>query len=260
MTLRLTRLPPPLLLGFASIFGGLVLWSAVVYSGLLSSKLVPSPFELLAQAISLLSGGYVSTSLYAHVAASLARTLVGFTIAVLVGVPLGLLIGRMRTLEALFFPWFAFLRPIPAIAFVPLVILWFGIGEFSKIAVIFFSSFLYITVNTMAAVKGVPEQLLRAGSSLGAKRRKLFLYVIFPAALPQILSGIRIGSAISWTLVVAAELVAAQVGLGYMIMDAATFFRVKDVYVGLIAIGIIGFLLETTIAFVEQKVVHWHGK
>jgi NitT/TauT family transport system permease protein len=84
--------------------------------------------------------------------------------------------------------------------------------------------------------------------------------VILPAALPQILTGIRIGSAVSWTLVVAAELVAAQVGLGYMIMDAATFFRVKDVYVGLIAIGIVGFLLESTIAFFEQRVVHWHGK
>lgn len=256
----MTRLPAPLLLGLASIFGGLAVWTAIVHSGMLSSRLVPSPFDLLEQAVSLLSGGYVGTPLYAHVAASLARTLVGFTIAVLLGVPLGLLIGRVKTLEAVFFPWFAFLRPIPAIAFVPLVILWFGIGEFSKISVIFFTSFLYITVQTIAAVKGVPEQLLRAGSSLGAKQRKLFLYVILPAALPQILTGIRIGSAVSWTLVVAAELVAAQVGLGYMIMDAATFFRVKDVYVGLIAIGIIGFLLESTIAFVEQKVVHWHGK
>ena len=259
--MRLARLPSPLLLGFASVFGGLVVWAAIVQSGILSSKLVPSPFELLAQAFSLLSGGgYVGTSLYAHIGASLARTLVGFTLAVLLGVPLGLLIGRVKVLEALFFPWFAFLRPIPAIAFVPLVILWFGIGEFAKISVIFFSSFLYMTVHTIAAVKGVPEQLLRAGSSLGAKRRKLFLYVIFPAALPQILTGIRIGSAVSWTLVVAAELVAAQVGLGYMIMDAATFFRVKDVYVGLIAIGIVGFLLESTIAFFEQRVVHWHGK
>ena len=258
--MHLAKLPPSLLLGLASIFGGLVLWTAVVQTGILSSRFVPSPFDLLEQAVSLMSSGYVGNSLYSHVGASLARTLVGFSIAVLVGVPLGLLIGRVKTLESLFFPWFAFLRPIPAIAFVPLVILWFGIGEFSKISVIFFTSFLYITVNTIAAVKGVPEQLLRAGNSLGAQNRKLFMYVILPAALPQILNGIRIGSAVSWTLVVAAELIAAQVGLGYMIMDAATFFRVKDVYVGLIAIGIIGFLLESTIAFVEHKVVHWHGK
>ena len=110
------------------------------------------------------------------------------------------------------------------------------------------------------AVKGIPQRLLRAGDSLGANNRKLFMYVIFPAALPQIMAGIRIGSAISWTLVVAAELVAAQAGLGYMIMDAATFFRVPDVYIGLITIGIIGFLLEGAIALIERRVVHWHGK
>ncbi len=188
------------------------------------------------------------------------RTLVGFSAAVICGIPVGLLIGRVKLLEAASAPWFAFLRPIPAIAFVPLVILWFGIGEFSKISVIFFASFLYITVCTVAGVKSVPVQLLRAGYSLGALDRKSFLYVVLPAALPQIMTGVRIGSAISWTLVVAAELVAAQKGLGYMIMDASTFFRVKDVYVGLIVIGIIGFLLEGTIGLVEDRVVHWRGK
>jgi NitT/TauT family transport system permease protein len=166
----------------------------------------------------------------------------------------------VKLLEAAFAPWFAFLRPIPAIAFVPLVILWFGIGEFSKISVIFLSSFLYITVSTIAGVKSVPVQVLRAGYSLGALDRRSFLYVVLPAALPQIMVGIRLGSAISWTLVVAAELVAAQQGLGYMIMDASTFFRVKDVYVGLIVIGLIGFLLEAIIAGVERRLVHWSGK
>jgi NitT/TauT family transport system permease protein len=180
--------------------------------------------------------------------------------SVLGGLVLWTLIGRVRMLEAAFVPWFAFLRPIPAIAFVPLVILWFGIGEFSKISVIFFSSFLYITVSTIAGVKSVPLQILRAGYSLGASDRKSFLYVVLPAALPQIMVGLRLGSAISWTLVVAAELVAAQRGLGYMIMDASTFFRVKDVYVGLIVIGVIGFLLESSIAFVEGRLVHWRGK
>jgi len=208
----------------------------------------------------LISHGYVGVPLYDHIAASLIRTLIGFFAAAIVGIPFGLLIGRVRILEAAFVPWFAFLRPIPAIAFVPLVILWFGIGEFSKISVIFFSSFLYITVSTIAGVKSVPLQILRAGYSLGASDRKSFLYVVLPAALPQIMVGLRLGSAISWTLVVAAELVAAQRGLGYMIMDASTFFRVKDVYVGLIVIGIIGFLLESSIAFVEGRLVHWRGK
>jgi NitT/TauT family transport system permease protein len=251
---------PAVLAACASVFGGLALWTLVVHGGLVSGRFTPTPLEIVREFGALIYQGYVGVPLYQHIGASLVRTLIGFSAAVVVGIPFGLLIGRVKLLEAAFAPWFAFLRPIPAIAFVPLVILWFGIGEFSKISVIFFSSFLYITVATMAGVKSVPVQLLRAGYSLGALDRKSFLYVVLPAALPQIMVGIRLGSAISWTLVVAAELVAAQRGLGYMIMDASTFFRVKDVYVGLIVIGIIGFLLESTIAVVERRLVHWSGK
>jgi ABC-type nitrate/sulfonate/bicarbonate transport system permease component len=254
------RAPPPILAGCASVLGGLAVWTLIVRSGLISTRFTPTPLEILREFVSLVHQGYVGIPFHDHIAASLIRTLIGFSLATLAGIPFGLLIGRVRMLEAAFVPWFAFLRPIPAIAFVPLVILWFGIGEFSKISVIFFSSFLYITVATIAGVKSVPVQVLRAGYSLGALHRKAFLYVVLPAALPQIMVGVRLGSAISWTLVVAAELVAAQRGLGYMIMDASTFFRVKDVYVGLIVIGIIGFLLESIIALVERRLVHWSGK
>lgn len=254
------RAPPAMLAAFASVAGGLIVWTLIVRSGLVSARFTPTPLEIVREFALLIYQGYVGVPLYEHISSSLIRTLIGFSLATIVGIPFGLLIGRVKLLEAAFTPWFAFLRPIPAIAFVPLVILWFGIGEFSKISVIFFSSFLYITVSTIAGVKSVPVQLLRAGYSLGALDRKSFLYVVLPAALPQIMVGIRLGSAISWTLVVAAELVAAQKGLGYMIMDASTFFRVKDVYVGLIVIGLIGFLLETTIAAVEKRLVHWSGK
>jgi len=254
------RAPPAMLAAFASVAGGLIVWTLIVRSGLVSARFTPTPLEIVREFASLIYQGYVGVPLYEHISSSLIRTLIGFSLATIVGIPFGLLIGRVKLLEAAFTPWFAFLRPIPAIAFVPLVILWFGIGEFSKISVIFFSSFLYITVSTIAGVKSVPVQLLRAGYSLGALDRKSFLYVVLPAALPQIMVGIRLASAISWTLVVAAELVAAQKGLGYMIMDASTFFRVKDVYVGLIVIGLIGFLLETTIAAVEKRLVHWSGK
>jgi ABC-type nitrate/sulfonate/bicarbonate transport system permease component len=254
------RLSPAIPIALGSVLAGLAIWTAIVHSGLVSTRFTPTPLEILREFGTLMSQGYVGTPLYEHIGASLFRTLVGFSAAVICGIPAGLLIGRVKILETAAAPWFAFLRPIPAIAFVPLVILWFGIGEFSKISVIFFSSFLYITVCTVAGVKSVPEQLLRAGYSLGALDRKSFFYIVLPAALPQIMTGVRIGSAISWTLVVAAELVAAQKGLGYMIMDASTFFRVKDVYVGLIVIGVIGFLLEGMIGLVESRVVHWRGK
>lgn len=247
-------------IGASSILFGLVLWTVVTESGLVSTRFLASPWQILLRFWTLLDRGYVGTPLYVHVGASLYRTLLGFTLAVVSGITLGLLIGHITPVGAAFFPWFAFLRPIPAIAFVPLVILWFGIGEFSKISLIFLSAFLYITLNTVAGVKNVQLQLLRAAYSLGASSRQIFFHVIFPAALPQILTGVRIGSALSWALVVAAELVAAQAGLGYMIMDASTFFRVTDVYVGVIIIGLIGLVLESTLSFIEHRVVHWRGK
>src|SRR5438046_1024049 len=139
------------------------------------------------------------------------------------------------------------------------LVLWTLIVRSGLVSTRFTPSCLDITVSTIARVKSVPVQILRAGYSLGASDRKSFLYVVLPAALPQIMVGLRLASAISWTLVVAAELIAAQRGLGYMIMDASTFFRVKDVYVGLIVIGIIGFLLESSIASGEGRLVHWRG-
>jgi NitT/TauT family transport system permease protein len=151
------------------------------------------------------------------------------------------------------------LRPMPAIAFIPLVILWFGIGEFSKVLLIFFTSFLYITLNAAAGVKGVGVDLIRAARSLGVGERQLFFYVILPGAMPHIFTGLKVGAAVSWAVVVAAELVAAQRGLGYMIMDGATFFRIPEVYVGILLIGAIGFGIERALAAVERRLLHWAG-
>jgi ABC-type nitrate/sulfonate/bicarbonate transport system permease component len=247
------RLSPTMLITFGSIVAGLIIWTATVHSGLVSTRFTPSPFDILREFGILMREGYVGTPLYEHIGASLIRTVIGFSAAVICGIPVGLLIGRVKTLEAASAPWFAFLRPIPAIAFVPLVILWFGIGEFFED----FRHFLFV-FSLHHRLHSSRSEI--STSSLGALDHKSFFYVVLPAALPQIMTGVRIGSALSWTLVVAAELVAAQKGLGYMIMDASTFFRVKDVYVGLIMIGIIGFLLEGTIALVEGRVVHWRGK
>src|SRR5262249_1161005 len=154
------------------------------------------------------------------------RTLIGFFLAVVVGVPLGLLIGYNWIAAAALTPIFSFARPIPAISFIPLVILFFGIGEFPKILLIFVTSMLYIILNTSARVRSVPQGLIRVGLNLGLTRVQLFRAVILPASLPQVMTGVRVATAVSWALVVAAELVAAQEGLGYMVMDAATFFRV----------------------------------
>jgi NitT/TauT family transport system permease protein len=174
--------------------------------------------------------------------------------------PIGLAIGYSPLLYALVSPFLAVLRPIPVIAYIPLAILWFGIGEFSKILLIAITSFLYMTVNTAAGVKAVPEDVIRAALSLGASRLQLFLLVILPESLPYIFAGIRVGAAVSWAVVVSAELIAAQQGLGYLIMDAATFFRIPAVYVGIALIGVIGFVIDRLISFAERRLVHWSAR
>jgi ABC-type nitrate/sulfonate/bicarbonate transport system permease component len=143
---------------------------------------------------------------------------------------------------------------------VPLFIFYFGIGELSKVALIFMTGFLYLTVSAAAGVKAVPEDLVLASRSLGLTRRQIFFHVIIPASAGPILTGMRIAMTLSWTLVVAAELIAAQVGLGYMIMDATTFYRIPIVFIGVITIGLIGLLLESGLLILERRLLHWRGK
>ncbi len=247
------------LLSLGAVAAFLGVWSFVTDGGLVSTKFLPSPRQILEEFFVLVREGYVGTPLHRHLLASLGRTFVGFACATLLAIPTGLAIGYSPTLYSLLSPFLAMLRPVPAISFIPLVILWFGIGEFSKILVIFLSSFLYITLNAAAGVKAVPIDLIRSARSLGVNERQLFFHVIFPESLPYVIIGVKVGAAVSWTVVVAAELVAAQQGLGYMIMDGATFFRIPDVYVGILLIGLIGFCIERVITGIERRIVHWSG-
>jgi len=166
-----------------------------------------SPGRLAARLVTLWQRGYQNVPFLDEIGASLLRTLAGFLAAALLGVPLGLFMGMSKGARWLLSPVLALLRPIPAIAFIPLFIIWFGIGEFSKILVIFLSSFLYITIATEAAVYAIPLGWQRVALNMGASRNALFRRVIFPASLPGIMTGLRIGLALSWALVVAAELI-----------------------------------------------------
>lgn len=168
--------------------------------------------------------------------------------------------GLNPYVRAVLSPLFNLLRPVPAIALIPVMVLWFGIGETSKIFVIFLASFLYVVLNTSSGVATIPEGLIRAAINLGANRAQLFRFVIFPAAMPSIMAGLKTGLAVSWAVVVAAELIAAQKGLGYMIEDAATFYRITDVYVGVILIGVIGLFMGMSLEAIERRAMHWAGK
>lgn len=239
----------------------LILWEVLTdVTHTISTKFLTSPVGIAEEFVTLLRTGYVGTPLWLNFAASLGRTFTGFVLSAIVAIPIGLWMGLNPYVRAVLAPLFNLLRPVPAIALIPLMILWFGIGETSKILVIFLASFLYVVLNTTAGVATVPEGLIRAAINLGASRAQLFRYVIFPAALPSIMTGLKTGLAVSWAVVVAAELIAAQRGLGYMIEDAATFYRIKDVYVGVILIGVIGLLMNASLEAIERRALHWAGK
>lgn len=238
----------------------LIVWTVATTVFGVSPKVLPSPGRLMEHAEVMITQGYSGYPLYVHIAWSLFRAMSGFLLGVALAIPVGLFMGYSPVFSAILQPILGFYRPIPPIAFIPLMIMWFGIGELSKILLIFAASFNYTVLSSAAGMRSVPLQLVRAGINLGLTRRQLFVSVMLPAAMPSILTGVKTSAAISWAILVAAELLAAQAGLGFIIMDAGTFFRISDVFVGIVIVGAIGLLIELLISRVERRLLHWEGK
>lgn len=241
----------------------LCFWQFVVAPGLLPgvpTRYVGSPLGAWHSFIQLSHDGYQYTSLWGEISASLVRILLGFAIGAGAAMPVGLLMGMYDPIGKLVGPVLGFLRPIPALAFIPVVVIWFGIGQTGRITVIAITAFLYTVLGVNAGVRDVPKSYLQAAANFRIPRIRTLRSVVFPAALPQIMTGLRTGMAISWAVVVAAELIAAQQGLGYMIENASTFFQVNVVYVGIALIGVIGVLMEVAFAFLSRRILHWVGK
>ena len=247
-------------LSWITWLGLLLLWSLVTGFGLVDAVVLPSPATMWATLSDFIANGYADKPASTHILASVYRTFVGLISGIFLGVPVGLVIGYYRTANAMLGPLFSFIRPVPPIAFIPLVILYFGIGEFPKILLIGMAAFWYIVLNTSNGVRSVPVDLIRAAQILGVRQHQLVLRVIFPAALPYVMTGVKTATALSWACVVAAELVAALAGLGYMIMDAATFFRIPFVYLGIFLVGVIGLMLEILTNVLERRLLHWLGR
>lgn len=248
------------LISIGAMGTALGIWLIASFTGQLDPNKFPPVQALWSSMSELLSRGYSGSSFLQHVGVSVGRALAGFGLAVLIGVPVGIGLGASRSFNALVGPFLTFMRPIPPIALIPLFTFYFGIGETSKIALIFLTSFLYMTVSAASGVKSVPEDLILASRSLGLNSRQIFFNVIIPAASAQILTGMRIAMTLAWALVVAAELIAAQVGLGFMIMDATTFYRIPIVFIGILTIGLIGLLLESVQLLIESRLLHWRGR
>ena len=219
------------------------------------SAIFPSPGAVVSGTLELLRDG----SLWRHIGASLMRVGLGFGLAVSVAVPLGLWMGWVRGAYRTLNPIFQILRPISPIAWIPIAILWFGVGDASPIYLIFISSVFPMIVQTVVGVHTIERRYLRAAENFGVSRRMLFTRVVIPAVLPQILVGMRIGLGVAWLVVVAAEMIALRSGLGYMIMDSRNAGNRYDLVVaGMIIIGLIGLSLDGFMRMLEgNRWVRW---
>ena len=238
----------------------LLSWWAVTYLGLIEPLFLPSPQAVIQRGWLILNQGYMGSSLWQHLDASLQRIGLALLAAVLVAIPLGIAIGRNRIAQGIFDPLIEFYRPIPPLAYLPLIVIWCGIGELSKVLLIFLAIFAPVAIATATAVRNVDLSKIRAAQSLGANQKQLIRYVILPSALPEILTGIRIGLGVGWSTLVAAELIAATSGLGFMVQSAAQFLVTDVVILAILLIAMIAFALEMGLRALQRKLVPWHGQ
>jgi NitT/TauT family transport system permease protein len=227
-------------------------WVAVLAT---ESVIFPTPLQVVTGTMELARDG----TLWQHIGASLFRVGAGFLIAVAFAIPLGLWMGWVRGAYVTLNPLFQILRPISPIAWIPIAILWFGVGNASPIYLIFIASVFPMIVQTTVGVHTIEKRFLRAAENFGVPRKKLFLHVVFPATLPQIIVGMRIGLGVAWLVVVAAEMIALRSGLGYMIMDSRNAGNRYDLVIaGMIIIGLIGLALDGSMRLLEgMKSVRW---
>jgi taurine transport system permease protein len=253
-------LPRSLKLSAATLLVFLAIWWAVTALQLISPLFLPAPQQVLHQLVVIASPqGFMDATLWQHLAASLGRILVALLAAVVIGVPVGIAMGLSETVRGLLDPLIEIYRPVPPLAYLPLMVIWFGIGETSKILLIYLAIFAPVTLSTVAGVRSVAQVRIRAAQALGANRWQLLRFVVLPSALPEILTGIRIGLGVGWSTLVAAELIAATRGLGFMVQSAGEFLATDVVIAGISVIAIIAFGLELGLRALQRRLTPWHG-
>lgn len=246
-----------ILLGVSTWLVILLLWQALSSLGSVPKALIPSPASVLTTFRELVRHGYAGTSLANHFLATMYRLFVAVLAAILLGVPLGLLSGYFLKIRLIVDSIIQFIRPIPPLAYYTLLILWLGITDTSKISLLFIAALAPIYLAAADAVKKVPQNLLNSAASLGADKRQIFFHVVFPASLPAIFTGIRIAVGVSYSTTVAAEMVAASNGIGWMIIDASRYLKSSVMFVGIIILGLTGILLDQLIQLLARKLTNW---
>lgn len=247
------------LLSAGSVLLALAAWYFINALRLMPDYLLPGPLRVLRSLLDVVLHGYRETSLLQNLASTLSRLAAGFALACVLGIPLGLAMGYDRKIRAAFEQIVQFMRPLPPLSYLVLLILWFGIGEASKIALLYLAAFPIVAIGTMAGVRSTKIEKIQAAQSLGATEWQVFRYVILPSALPLSFTGMRIALATAFGTVVAAELLAATDGLGWMVFSASKFLRHDIVILGIIILGILGMLLNKMILLVDRAIIHWRG-
>ncbi|WP_028983518.1 ABC transporter permease [Sporolactobacillus terrae] len=248
---------------FISMFTGIVifiLWTAITWHGRMSSVIFPSPSEIWDCFLNLIKDGYKGHTLWEHLFASLRRLITAFFLAGVTAIPLGLISGYSDKIRAVFEPIIAFIRPLPPLGYYTIIILWMGIGDGSKIFLLFIGAFAPLFISCVAGVARVRVDYVRRAFTLGAKKRQVFFYVILPAALPDLFVGMRNAISIAYATSVAAEMVAADSGIGWMVLDASKYLRSDVIFVGIIIMGMTGIVLDKAFLMLENIIVFWKGR
>jgi taurine transport system permease protein len=238
----------------------LAIWVVTAHQGWIKPLFLPTPNAIGHAVVQAINGELDGEPLWIHIATSLLRIVGAFALAAVLGIPLGLLMGMSGIIRGVFDLVIEFYRPLPPLAYLPLMIIWFGIGETSKILLIFLACFAPVALAARSGVIFASQDQINAAHSMGASRLQVLLHVVLPAALPEILVGLRIGTGVGWTTLVAAEMIAANAGIGQMVLNASNFLRTDIVMMGILLIGIFAGLFEFGMRRLERILVPWKGK
>jgi NitT/TauT family transport system permease protein/taurine transport system permease protein len=247
------------IVALASVCAALILWYALTATGVIAASRFASPSEFWAALVQIDVQGYADAKLWQHALQSCKLVLMGFAVAVAVGVPLGLAMGWSPRVEAFCNPAFLLLRPIPPLAWIPLAIVWLGLGDAAKVMVIFVAAFVPSVINSYTGVRTIEPYLVEAAAMLGIGRASLVREVVVPAALPHIFSGLRLSLQAAWTTLVAGELVGALRGLGQVLNAAAQDIYPAMILVGMVAVGVCGGAMTWVLGLAEKRAMPWRG-
>jgi taurine transport system permease protein len=251
---------PTTMISTVTIIALLVLWWLASQLRWVPPLFLPTP-EVVAQRLyESATGQLTDAPLAEHFGWSMFRVFTAFIAACVTAIPVGVAMGVSRVLRGIFDPPIEFYRPLPPLAYLPLIVIWFGIDELSKVLLIYLACFAPLAMSARAGVRSVSQEQIHAAYSMGATKQQVIRHVVVPAAMPEILTAMRIAIGFGWTTLVAAEMVAANKGLGQMVLNASNFLRTDIVIMGIIVIGVVAYLFDLLMRYVERVAVPWKGK